>query len=168
MVSKEDGVEQMQVTNEEDRLHQSPTLETPMMDHGLNDFDSSDVTASDFDRLEPCFKFDGKYSGKVDEPEEESVEKRLKRIEECLKDMKTPLVSINSRLNYLVDVHDSEVPRGIRGLAKHMSPSWTCDGRSKRKHKVAELIRQLCKRQRLRKGAVEVVNPTALHDGSFE
>ncbi|PHT53991.1 hypothetical protein CQW23_08453 [Capsicum baccatum] len=82
--------------------------------------------------------------------------------------METMLVDINEKLNNLVKMQDAKVSRDIRRPTKYMISSWTGNGRSKRKHRVAEMIRQSCKHRRLGRGDKTVVHPVASHDDCVE
>ncbi|KAK4720727.1 hypothetical protein R3W88_010960 [Solanum pinnatisectum] len=66
--------------------------------------------------------------------------------------VETLLVDINEKLNYLVKMQDAKFSRDITRPVKYMSSPWTGNGRSKRKHRVAEMIKQSCKHQRLGRG----------------
>ncbi|KAH0681075.1 hypothetical protein KY284_022160 [Solanum tuberosum] len=73
------------------------------------------------------------------------VEEQLEKMEAQSEKVETLLVDINEKLNYLVKMQDAKVSRDIRRPAKYMSSPWTGNGRSKRKRRVAEMIKQSCK-----------------------
>ncbi|MCD7450034.1 hypothetical protein HAX54_003090 [Datura stramonium] len=82
------------------------------------------------------------------------VEERLEKMEAHSEKVETLLVDIDKKLNYLVKMQDAEVSGDIKRPTKYTSSSWTGNGRSKGKHRVAEMIRQSCKRRRLGRGAI--------------
>ncbi|MCD9638574.1 hypothetical protein HAX54_022631 [Datura stramonium] len=82
------------------------------------------------------------------------VEERLEKMEAHSEKVERLLVDINKKLNYLVKMQDAEVSRDVKRPAKYTSSPWTGNGRSKRKHRVAEMIRQSCKHRRLGRGAI--------------
>ncbi|KAM3235085.1 putative protein isoform X1 [Capsicum annuum] len=96
------------------------------------------------------------------------LDERLVQVEERLEKMETLLVDINEKLNCLVKMQDAKGSMDLRRPAKYMSSLWIGNGRSKRKHRAAELIRQSCKHRRLGKGDKAVVHPVALHDDCVE
>ncbi|PHU17143.1 Scarecrow-like protein 9 [Capsicum chinense] len=96
------------------------------------------------------------------------LDERLVQVEERLEKMETLLVDINEKLNCLVKMQDAKGSMDLRRPAKYMSSLWIGNGRSKRKHRVAELIRQSCKHRRLGRGDKAVGHPVALHDDCVE
>ncbi|XP_075103007.1 uncharacterized protein LOC107776888 isoform X3 [Nicotiana tabacum] len=154
------------------QLPQPPvhTSQTPMMGSDWQDtashFDGLDdsfgglgstqnsfgIATSGFDRLGSSFG--GLSSGAKLDERLTHVEERLEKIEAHSKKAEALLTDINKKLNYYpVKIRYVKVSRDIRCSAKYMS----CHFRPKRKHRVAEMIRQSCKHRRLRRGVVEVV-----------
>ncbi|XP_060183423.1 uncharacterized protein LOC132613418 [Lycium barbarum] len=131
-VSKEDSVEEVVVTKEQNYV----------VGHKENvKVGESEISCG----LSSGAKLDERLS---------QVEERLEKMEAHSEKVETLLVDINEKLNHLVQMQDVEVSRDIKRPAKYMSSSWTGNGRQKRKHRVAEMIRQSCKHRRLGKGAI--------------
>ncbi|CAN4090235.1 unnamed protein product [Withania somnifera] len=92
------------------------------------------------------------------------VEERLEKMEANSEKLETLLVDINQKLNYLVKMQDAKVSRDTRRPAEYMSSSWTGNDLSKRKRRLAKMIRQSCKRRLVGRGDKAVVHPVVLPD----
>ncbi|KAM3281195.1 hypothetical protein P3S67_028216 [Capsicum chacoense] len=89
------------------------------------------------------------------------VEDRLEKMEAHSEKLETLLVDMDEKLNYIVKIKGAKVSRDVKCPAKYMSTSWTGNGRPKRRDRIAEIIRQSWKHQRLGRGDKAVVHPVA-------